>query len=462
MRKSVVSNLGFVLQTAGILMILPIVVSFYYQEKDSLISLLLTSFSFLSLGFLMNSLAERKELDFKSSCLLVTLTFFVAALIGSIPYLYLNIFNSESILQNVIDSYFESISGYTTTGFSLIKNLENLPKSIILYRSLTQWIGGIGIVYLILAFFYSEEILNNLLEAIGFKKTLSRIKNSMLEVIIIYSFYTLLYFVLFYYLGLRDFVTNISIVFSGLSTGGFSPIKELSLLDNRALVLIILIMITGGTSFYIHHSIVFRKFKNLKSEELLTFLLIVFLSSLFFFKCSGLDYFASLFHVTSAATATGFSFLDLRALQQPLKVFLIMLMFIGGSSFSTSGGIKVYRLLVFFRSIGYVIRKKLGYEDKCLIEGREISDNEIILHLLNVILSFILVFIFAFLLSFYGHDFVDSIFECVSAFSNVGLSAGIVNIDLSLIEKTFLILLMGIGRVEAIIFLIAIIKINNK
>ncbi|MEM0333158.1 MAG: potassium transporter TrkG, partial [Candidatus Aenigmatarchaeota archaeon] len=199
MRKSIISNLGFVLQTAGILIILPIIVAFYYEEKESLISLFLTSFTFFSIGFLMNSLAERKELDFKSSCLLVTVTFFIVALIGSIPYLYLRIFNSNSVFKNIIDSYFESISGFTTTGFSLIENLEILPKSIILYRSLTQWIGGIGIVYLILAFFYPEEILNNILEAIGFKKTLSKIKNSMIEVIAIYSFYTILYFSLFYY-----------------------------------------------------------------------------------------------------------------------------------------------------------------------------------------------------------------------------------------------------------------------
>ncbi|MEM0333157.1 MAG: potassium transporter TrkG, partial [Candidatus Aenigmatarchaeota archaeon] len=254
----------------------------------------------------------------------------------------------------------------------------------------------------------------------------------------------------------------ISIVFSGLSTGGFSPVKNLQLFGSNALNLIVAVMITGGISFYIHHSIFFKKFSNLKSEELLIFLIIIFLFSILFFIYSGLDYFTSLFHVTSATTATGFSFLDLNNLQQPLKVLLMMLMFIGGSSFSTSGGIKIYRILIFFKSIGYTIRKKLGYEDKLLVEGREVSDNEILLHLINVFLSIILVFICSFIFSLYGHNFLDSVFECVSAFSNAGLSTGIVSIHLNFIEKLLLILLMGIGRVEAIVFFIAIFRVKNK
>ncbi|MEM5832135.1 MAG: potassium transporter TrkG [Candidatus Aenigmatarchaeota archaeon] len=460
MKRSIISNLGFILQTSGILIFLPIIFAFYYQEKEPLISLLLTSFTFLSIGFLMNALSERKELDFKSSCVLLTLTFFVLALIGSIPYLYLGIFNSESTFENIINSYFESVSGFTTTGFSLIKNIEALPKSIVLYRSLTQWIGGIGIVYLILTFFYSEEVLNNLLEAIGFKKTLSKIKNSMIEVILIYTFYSLIYFSLLYYLGVNDIVTNLSIVFSGISTGGFSPIENLASLGNRVLFLLMFIMISGGISFYIHHSLFFRKFKNLISLELLTFLLVILFSSIFLFLYIP-DYFTSLFSIVSVSTTTGFSLIDFSKLQQPLKLFLAMLMFIGGSSFSTSGGIKVYRILILFKSTGYAIRKKLGYEDKCTFEGREMSDNEILLHLLNILLSFILIFSSAFIFSLHGHDFIDSIFECISAFSNTGLSLNSIN-DLGFVEKTTLVILMGIGRVELIIFLIAIFRIKNK
>jgi len=197
---------------------LPIIVVFYYQEESSLISLLLTSFAYLSVGFIMNALAERKELDFKSSCILFTLTFFIISLIGAIPYLYLKIFSSNDFFEEFLNSYFESISGYTTTGFSLINNVEALSKSLILYRSLTQWIGGIAIVYLVLVFLYDEKILENLIEAIGFRKISEKIKNSMLEVILIYSFYAILFFSVLYFLGLRDFIVNISLVFSGLST----------------------------------------------------------------------------------------------------------------------------------------------------------------------------------------------------------------------------------------------------
>lgn len=458
MRKSVVANLGFVLQVAGVLIILPIIVAFCYQEKESVISLLLTSFAFLSIGFMMNVLSERKELDFKSSCVLVTLTFFIISFIGTIPYLYLGLFNSKSIFNNLLDSYFESISGYTTTGFSLLKNIESLPKSIILYRSLTQWIGGIGIVYLVLAFFYGDEILNNLLEAIGFRKTLSKIKTSMMEVVFIYTSYTILFFVFLYFLGLNDIVENLSIVFSSLSTGGFSPVSNLSVLGTKTLILITIMMLIGGISFYVHHSLFLVRFKKMFSEELIVFILIIFLSSVFIFKIYGINLLSSFFHVTSASSATGFSFIDISTLPQSLKIFLTMLMFIGGSSFSTSGGIKIYRLLLVFKSIGYSIAKKLNYSAKCKIDNREVDDNEIMLHLVNVIATFVFIFVSSFIFTLFGYDFIDSIFECTSAMSNVGLSTGIVNIELDSLLKVILILLMGIGRVEVICFLISIFR----
>jgi len=462
MGRALISNLGFILQTAGILIILPILVAFFYQEKDSALALLLTSFIFLASGFMMNALAERKDLDFKSSCMLVTLTFFILSFIGTLPYLYLGIFNSNSFFNNFVNSYFESISGYTTTGFSLLDTFENLPRSIVVYRSLTQWIGGIGIVYLILAFFYREGVLNNLLEAIGFRKTLSKIKSSMLEVIFIYAFYTVVYFLVFYLLGLQNLVSNFSLVFSSLSSGGFSPVKDIGMLGDKVLVVLIIAMITGATSFYIHHSLFFRKFKNLLSEEFLLFLFIIFLSSFLFFKMIRLDIFTCVFHVVSAITTTGFSFLDFSNLGEPIKLFLTLLMFIGGCSFSTSSGIKVYRLLLLFKSVVYIIKKKLGYETKCAIDKTEVGEVDIAIHMHTILLSLMVVFISSYLFCFLGYNFVDSLFECVSAFSNVGFSIGIVGIRLGIVEKIVLILLMGIGRVEIMVFLISLFYGKEK
>lgn len=461
MNKSIITNLGFVLQTAGILIILPIIFSFYYKEEQASIALLLTSFSFFSIGFMMNALSERKELDFKSSCVLVTLTFFIISLIGAIPYLYLGIFNTGNFLDNFISSYFESISGYTTTGFSLIQNVEGLPKSIILYRSLTQWIGGIGIVYLILAFFYSEGVLNNLLEAIGFRRILSKIKHSMLEVIFIYSIYTIIFFSVLYFLGLKDVVNNLSLIFSSIATGGFSPVSNLLDLGSQIIVLVILMMVFGGTSFYIHHSIFFRRWKNLKSSEFLLFLFIIVSFSTFVYFYFGYDLVTSLFHVTSALTGTGFSFIDVSSLESKLKIIMILLMFTGGCYFSTTAGIKIFRVLVLFKSIGYVIRKKLYGSGSLEIDGKTVTDTDIIFSLLTICVSILIIFASSLIFTFSGYDFINSLFECTSALSNAGLSTKLVSLELSPLLKSLLIILMGIGRVEVMIFLIAVFRFKT-
>jgi trk system potassium uptake protein TrkH len=160
-----IADLGFIFQIAGLLMVLPIITAYYYSETEPMIAFMITSLSFFSIGFMMNALSERKELDYKTSCLLVLLTFILISLVGSIPYFYLKIFNSQNILEDFVNTYFESVSDFTTTGLTFLDS-KDLPKSLVLYRSLSQWIGGIGIVYLILAFFYEESIANGIAEAI--------------------------------------------------------------------------------------------------------------------------------------------------------------------------------------------------------------------------------------------------------------------------------------------------------
>jgi trk system potassium uptake protein TrkH len=443
--KPLLANLGFIFQIAGLLSIAPIVAAYYYNEQAALISFFLTSLSFFSVGFMLNALSERKELDYKASCVLIILTFLLVSLIGAIPYFYLKIFDTQNKLDDFINSYFESISGYTTTGLTFLEP-QALPKSLILYRSLSQWIGGIGIVYLLLAFFYSETVANSIAEAVGIKKTLSKVKSSIIEVLFVYSFYTLVFFLILYFLGLKDAVASISLVFSALATGGFMPGVELT---QNAIIILLAAMIVGATSFEIHHSLFFRKWYKLKSSEFILFLALIIVASLFMFYFYYRDITLSLFHVTSSITTTGFSFISFSAIPENLKVFFITLMFIGGCSFSTSGGIKVYRIIVLFKSIGHAIRKKLG------IQSENVNETEIFISLITILLSALLVFVSAFIFTFYGNDFVDSLFECISAYSTVGLS---LNLNLNALLKLILISLMLIGRVEIFTILIAISK----
>jgi len=446
--RALIANLGFIFQVAGLLMIIPIVTANYYSEHEPMIAFLITSLSFFSIGFLMNALSERKELDYKTSCLLVLLTFVLLSLIGTIPYFYLKIFNSQNTLEDFINSYFESASGFTTTGLTSLDS-KNLPKSLVLYRSLTQWIGGIGIVYLILAFFYGENIVSGIAEAIGIKKFLTKIKTSIIEVLFIYSFYTILFFSILYFLGIQDFVTDISLVFSGLSTAGFMPSVEA---NPQIILALIAVMIVGAVSFETHYALMFRKWHKIKLSEILIFFILIIIGTLAFYSFYSRDIISSLFKTVSAATTTGFTFESIEGIPEALKLIFIALMFIGGCAFSTSGGIKVYRLILLFKSIGIAVKEKLG------IENKE-DTKEALISLLTISLSVLIVFVSALIFTLHGHSFVDSLFQCVSAYSTTGLS---LDLNLNATLKSLLVVLMIVGRVEIFTFLVAISKYKQS
>src|SRR5512139_1421146 len=157
MSSRIYANLGFLLQIAGVLTILPIGVGLYFEETEAVVALFLACVTFLCSGFLLNALCERKDLDFRSSNLLFLAAFIVLPLIGSIPFYYIDPFKSANVFERFSNGIFESVSGFTTTGFSFVTNPEALPKSLLVYRSMTELMGGIGLVFLLLAFFQSKK-----------------------------------------------------------------------------------------------------------------------------------------------------------------------------------------------------------------------------------------------------------------------------------------------------------------
>src|SRR4030043_721308 len=182
MSSRIYANLGFLLQIAGFLTILPIGIGLVFEETETVVALFLACVTFLGCGFLLNALCERKDLDFKSSNVLFLVAFILLPLIGAIPYVYIDPFTSISGLERFTNSYFESISGYTTTGFSFIVNADVLPKSLLVYRSLTELMGGVGIVFLLLAFFQSRRSLNHLGNTMGVDKVNGNLKKTFFSV----------------------------------------------------------------------------------------------------------------------------------------------------------------------------------------------------------------------------------------------------------------------------------------
>src|SRR3990170_8081725 len=202
--RPVLANMGLVLQLAGILIAFPIGMGFMYDESQAIIALFITSFAFFFFGFFLNTMSVREELDFRQSCILLTEVFIVLGIIGAIPFFWLNAFNDIDILTRIVNSLFESVSGYTTTGFSLITNPDALPRSLIFYRSFTHLIGGLGIVFILLAFFYSGKTLDNMSRVMNFMRVTDSIKKSLASILVVYTVYVLLFSAIIYVLGFTN------------------------------------------------------------------------------------------------------------------------------------------------------------------------------------------------------------------------------------------------------------------
>jgi len=456
--RPVLANLGFILQISGLLTVIPIVIAFYFNESRALDSFFLTAVVSLIAGFLLNALCERKELDFRYSCMLLTIAYFLIGLVGCIPYVYLNIFASQDPVSRFTDGYFESISGFTTTGFSLITDVDILPRSILFYRSMTQWIGGIGIIFILLAFFYPSEEITHFIKTVGIERIGRSLKTLLAFILFVYTLYLLIFTPALYFTSISDPVKAVSLVFSSLTTGGFSPLKDLSKLANYTVGLILgILMIAGAVNFRTHYWIINRQLRRGLTKEFQLFLSIIIAGAIAIYWLTGLDPYTVLFHTVSASTTTGFQFIDLAKLGINAKLVLILLMLIGGCTFSTAGGVKVLRLIIFLKAIPWLVKRAVSKKIEPLkLEGMIMGDVDVVFSLMIPILALALVSISAPIFFLNGYSFVDSLFEVTSAFATAGLSVGIVSIFMPLGLKWLLIILMVLGRIEVVPLLVAL------
>ena len=453
--RALLANMGFVLQISGIFIVLPIILSFINNEIVATVGLFIATTIFLIVGFAFNAFCERRALSYKSSCALIVLVFILLSLIGSIPYMYVN-FSNGDIIQNISDSIFESASGFTTTGFSVIPNISALPESILFYRGLTQFIGGIGIVLVLLAFFYPEAKLQDFAKGMGFSKD-QKIKKTFLLIILIYCVYTAIMVIMSILLGYRDIVKAISFVFSAISTGGFTPISDITSVATTFPMnaVLVICMVLGASNFFIIAGLFKKRFKDFFTSEFSVFLVMAIIAisiTAIFFGLSAGD---AVFHIVSAMTTTGFSYVSVAQFSDGFKFFLVFLMLVGGASFSSAGGIKIYRFVLMIRAVRKAVYESITDREYTIkLFGREYTDATIIQAAVVVFLMIALVFFSAFIVSSYGFQPVDALFETTSAVATTGLSTGIISPSLALELKWLFVFLMILGRVEIFAFFI--------
>ncbi len=453
MNQRILANLGFLLQIAGLLTIVPIVVGFAYNETQQVIPLFITCTAFLGGGFLLNALCERKDLNVKSSSVLLLLAFLILPLIGAIPYIYLDPFNSAGSLDRFTNSYFESVSGFTTTGFSFIASSDALPRSLLVFRSITELMGGVGVVFLILAFFQSKRALPKLGGVLGIDNLSRNLRKMFFFVLAIYGVYILVFTGLFFAAGYRDLLVTGTFVIDTL-TGGFAPSTQQfqQYLFFVPQILMILLMFFGSVNFAFNYHLLTGKIRKMFTLEIGLFLAIIAAASIALAVTANIGLLDSVFHVVSMASSTGNSYVNISALNPNAVSILIALMVIGGCAFSMAGGIKVSRLITLASAVGTQTKAMFTKSARKKKEFNE-DVSEAFPAVVSILLFVGVLVVFALLYWTMGVSFETAVFEVGSALSTTGASLGATNVAMPLAYKWLIIAAMTIGRVETLTIL---------
>ena len=471
--KPVIGNLGFVMQFAGILLVAPAFLATILNETVSATGIFLGLTFMFAAGFALNAYGEKAPLNLRQASMLIVSSFILLSLFGSIPYMYVNPFwNEIDPLSLFVNSFFESASGFTTTGLSMITHPENLPQSFVLYRSYTQWVGGLSFVYLVMMLFYPERKLIHMRGMIG-GGTL-RSKQLIITISVIFSIYTALLSTLLYFLGDINNIQDVALILSTVTGGGFVPTSTYVVVENAQELLILMAgMIISALPFAFHYAIFSKEVHTTKLRpEVFVYIGIILISIPIFIILlsshitSSLEWLISAFHIVSASTNTGFQFINISSISFQAKILLIILMLVGGTAFSTAGGIKVGRLLQIVhtltnrktsmdtanRSISSVSSRYNKLYISYAERAEELRANKAFRESLLVISLFVLLsFITGAVLSYFAErNFIDSLFESVSALTTTGITTGITTLNLDLVSKTFLIINMIAGRFEII------------
>jgi trk system potassium uptake protein TrkH len=410
---------------------------------------------------MLNALCERKDLNIKSSSALLLLAFIILPLIGSIPYVYLDPFNSQTAPERFTNSYFESVSGFTTTGFSFIADTAALPKCILVFRSLTELMGGVGIVFLILAFFQSKRGMPKLSGTLGIDNLNGNLKKMFASVLAIYAIIIVIFTVIFYLIGYTDIVSTGTFVIDTI-TGGFQPTGEqyTQYLFAVPKILLIVLMFFGSVNFAFNYHLITGKIRKLYTLEIGLFIAIIAAASIALVFVANIDWLDSLFHVVSMSSTTGQSYLNIYEWNNYAIFMLITLAVIGGCTFSMAGGIKVSNLLAFGKSVGHQMKMVFSKTSRRKKQTNGSSEG---FFAMASILLFIAVLVFLTLLfSTMGLSLRDSLFEVASALSTNGITMGATTVAMPLAYKWILIFAMTIGRVEIITFLLLLVPLTAK
>ena len=467
--------LGQLLIVEAGFMTLPLSVCLYYQEKDSVVFLVVLLLTLLAgIGLNMYNRPQQRVLRRRDGLLLASVAWVVFSLFGMLPYLFC------ATPLNVSEGFFEAMSGFTTTGATVIREVERCGRGILLWRAVTQWIGGLGIILFTLTFIPSLNNNGSLMlfhaEATGIThdKLGARISRTAKKLWTLYTLLTIV-LILMLWLGHMGSFDSICHGLTAISTGGFSTKNDGIAAYNSPYIKLVLtfFMFVGGVSFGLIISSLRDSWRVFWKKDV--FRAYVYIIAVFFVlmvsAIVGLGHYSGwqsvtidpLFHIVSAMTSTGFSVGDWEGWGILVLTLTFFMMYVGACAGSTTGGAKIDRLLYLIKNFILVVRQ---YVRPRLLRSVNVNGQSLDSERGNEIVAFIFIYtmlivVGGVVLVAQGFPIVDAFFSSFSCVSNNGLGAGITGITgsfdfLPSFGKWVMSLLMLAGRLE-IITLIALL-----
>ena len=477
---SIIHYTGFICILLGLLMLVPVSVALIYGEYHYIIPFVYSTVISVVFGFILYKFFKNtQEISLKSAMIFATIIWLVASAIAALPFYF-------SGDLSYLNSYFEAISGLTTTGFSMYNNLDAVSYTMNFWRGFMQWFGGIGIIVMALTILSSPSInVMRMYSAEGREERLvPSIRHTARIIVYIYMGYTVFSISLFLLAGMSLF-DAIFYAFSALSTGGFAT-HNASLGFYHSIwieIAAMIVMVIGATNFAIHYAVLKGKwreyFKDIETKVAYSLMIIgTILVAVFLYNGTyyGHDFLLSLryslFQVVSALTTTGLqtaSGSEISYQWEGMGIFVLtIVMMVGAGACSTGGGIKWLRIGILVKGMWWqikslllpknaVISHKIHHVDELKL------DNEVLRLTGLFVFSYLLIYMLSvIIILFYYQNVPQVMFEVASAMSNVGLGSGLMTASSPAVTKVVFMADFWIGRLEIWpILLLTVILIQN-
>ena len=444
-----------------------IIYSYYLNLYLNLDTYYYSLFASLSFSILFYKLKiYNKNPSVFEKILTVFIGFILLPLILAIPF-YFSIYN-----LTFSDSFFEAVSGFTSTGFTIFDNIKRIDQSLILWRSSTQWIGGLYFLFSIIFLIdiYDESFKKTLTNYISFNS--SEILKQGIKIFLLYSILTFMIFIILNFISIRSF-DSLNLAFTLISSGGFLPVNNLSLIlkENIQIIILSILMLSSFFSIFFSYNLIFLRNKNINFfyEDLHLIIYFIIVVGIFFlFFSFNNDFSNNLLSISSSISNIGFS-LDTN---QPNLIFIfLILVIIGGSFFSTSSGLRFIKIYSLFKySINQILsfsRPKNIFMNKLIFTKINFDFDEINKYFLTILIFIFSLLILTSFLTLNDIDFESSFKLSILTLMNTVNSSiyGLGEfsfISLNLLTKYSIILFMIIGRIELLSILLLLKKFLFK